>query len=415
MSAQRPYNLTEKIKDWSAPLNQEHPSETGCTIQEVEDRILKNKPCHLKVILLTPILGGGFHAANEGVGPELLVDPNTPIRPSEVRGHLRFWWRMLKPGVRKPVELLAEEEAIFGGPSAESGKGKARGPNLTLTVDVPWSLYINEQVQHLKKPDSRRIVLAKQAGKLVPPFVAWPFADKLATFYLKGRIERNAFDMSISFRKDLGAEQAKEFSNALRLWLWLGGVGARVRRGAGAVIPSGFWTEEDWGWLVKKVNGMGARAKASPPHLQEVRRVQAPPPEDMDHIKLIYEYIFLAWYWAADTYKKLLSEEFPSKKREEQRRAALGAPFPWAKTKGIRDVRLASPIIFRPAVIDGEVYILVARLKNLDSQTSCGIGENEKFVHDFYEKFVSKLESSRPEKLKTEGSGKKRKARRKRK
>jgi len=405
----------ETIRGWSVPLERGHQDKTACTLNELKERIERNELCRLKVILLTPILGGGFHVLNEDEEgkAELLVDLNTPVRPSEIRGHLRFWWRMLKPGAKKPADLLAEEEAIFGGPAAEGGK--AKGPNLTLTVNVPWSLYVDEQVRHLKKPDARRVILAKQAKNLIPPFVAWPYTDKLVTFPLKGKLERNAFDMEISFRKDLRPEQAKEFSEALRLWLGLGGVGARVRRGAGAAIPSPFWTKKDWEWLEKKVKGIGSRAKAGPPYLEEVRRAYAPPPEDMDQVKLTYEHVFLAWNWAAETYKELLSEKFPSKKRDKQRdarrRAVLGAPFPWAKE--FRDARLASPIIFRPTIIEDEVYILVARLKNLGDETSCEISANDGFIREFYKEFVNRLESSRPEKPKTEGSGKKRKARRK--
>ena len=401
----------ETIRGWREPLEKERTDKAACALHELEEWIANNEPCRLKVILLTPILGGGFHVANENEEgkAELLVDFNTPVRPSEIRGHLRFWWRMLKPGVKKPAELLAEEEAIFGGPAAEGGK--AKGPNLTLSVDIPWSLYADKQAGQPKKADARKAMLVKQARNLVPSFVAWPFADKLATFALKGILARNALSMNISFRKGLNAEQAKEFGEALRLWLWLGGVGARVRRGAGAVMPSPFWEEKDWKWLEKKAKEIGSHAKANPPHLEEVRIVPAFSSNGTYSDMLTYENIFLAWNWAAETYKELLAEEFPSKGRNEELRAVLGAPFPWAKK--VRDTRLASPIIFRPTIIDGEVYILAARLKNLVSETSCKISANDSFVHEFYEKFVNRLKNSRPEKPQTEGPNKKRKKRRK--
>lgn len=171
-----------------------------------------------------------------------------------------------------------------------------------------------------------------------------------------------------------------------------------MRRGAGAVVPSSFWSKEDWEWLSKKVKGINSHAKASPPHLREVHLAPASSSNGTHSDMLTYEHIFWAWNWAAETYKKLLAEEFPSSGRNEQIRAVLGAPFPWAKK--VRDTRLASPIIFRPTVIDGEVYILVARLKNLGDQASCEISANDNFVREFYEKFVNRLKSSRPEKPK---------------
>lgn len=399
----------ETIKGWGAPLNEKHPEEATCAPHEVEEQIRDNKPCRLRIILLTPILGGGFHVANENEKDktELLVDLNSPIRPSEIRGHLRFWWRMLKPAVKKPAELLAEEEAIFGGPAAEGGK--APGPNLTLNVDVPWSLYIGQQARQPGKHDARKVILVKQAKNFVPSFVAWPFADKLATFELKSILMRNTFYMNFSFRKGLSPEQAKEFSDALRLWLWLGGVGARVRRGAGAVIPLSFWSKEDGEWLNKKAKKIGSHTM-NLPHLKEVHLARASSSNGVHSDMLTYEHIFWAWNWAAETYKKLLAEAFPSNERDERLRAVLGAPFPWAKK--IRDARLASPIVFRPTIIDHEVYILVARLKNLGDRTPCEVSANDDFVREFYEEFVNKLKNSRPSKPQTKGSNKKHKARR---
>ena len=56
---------------------------------------------------ITPIFGGGVKAGEN--------DSVTPIRPSSVRGHLRFWWRSTKGAKCKNVaELRQREGEIWG-------------------------------------------------------------------------------------------------------------------------------------------------------------------------------------------------------------------------------------------------------------------------------------------------------------
>src|SRR2546423_570031 len=44
----------------------------------------------LRYVVITPLFGGGVAPA--------VADPVTVVRGSEIRGHLRFWWRACRGG-----------------------------------------------------------------------------------------------------------------------------------------------------------------------------------------------------------------------------------------------------------------------------------------------------------------------------
>jgi len=59
--------------------------------------------------LITPMFGGGEEVNR--------ADSVTVVRPSSIKGQLRFWWRALRGWLSKGDvgKLLAIEEAIWGG------------------------------------------------------------------------------------------------------------------------------------------------------------------------------------------------------------------------------------------------------------------------------------------------------------
>jgi CRISPR-associated protein Cmr1 len=58
-----------------------------------------------EIELITPMVGGGATAGK--------VDPDFPIRPTAIRGHLRYWWRLVR-GHSLGDGLWRREEEIFG-------------------------------------------------------------------------------------------------------------------------------------------------------------------------------------------------------------------------------------------------------------------------------------------------------------
>jgi CRISPR-associated protein Cmr1 len=90
------------------PAGMENPPEAQSSFAEkmiVETREYK---------LITPLFGGG-------------VEPNTPdpvtiIRATEIRGHLRFWWRATRGGQFKTIEDLKKAEDMIWGAAAKFDK-----------------------------------------------------------------------------------------------------------------------------------------------------------------------------------------------------------------------------------------------------------------------------------------------------
>ena len=56
---------------------------------------------------ITPMFGGSAKTRE--------IDPQNPIRPASIRGHLRFWWRATAGAAySSSKELFEAEEAIWG-------------------------------------------------------------------------------------------------------------------------------------------------------------------------------------------------------------------------------------------------------------------------------------------------------------
>jgi CRISPR-associated protein Cmr1 len=175
--------------------------------------------------VITPLFGGGAEPQQ--------ADAVTMVRGSEVRGHLRFWWRATRGG-RFEGDLQAMrrvEEAIWGSLGA---KGKA-GPS-SVIVAIPEF----KETPVLEKVRNRR-------GQHVPvgdpgsplSYVAFPLrpSDGQAGSLREEGIE---FTLSLTFParleepfQDLDVRQ--EVEAALWAWETFGGLGGRTRRGFGAL------------------------------------------------------------------------------------------------------------------------------------------------------------------------------------
>ena len=159
-----------------------------------------------KCQLVTPMYGGGVTAGE--------VDRAMPIRASALRGQLRFWWRLLYGGGRASKDVFEEECAIWGGISAK----EPRASQVRVRVDC-------EPIDHkLLVPAAHRDVpgyglILDQQG---PP------AELLKQGY--------EFELTLEFD---GEERRDQVLTALRWWANFGGVGARTRRGFGAVQATG--------------------------------------------------------------------------------------------------------------------------------------------------------------------------------
>jgi len=165
--------------------------------------------------LVTPMYGGGVMPGE--------VDCALPIRPTALRGHLRFWWRLLRctgnGGAFKdePEALFRAEMALWGGISG-------RGPHASkVTARI-----------EAEAVGPEHLVAWKSNGQVGPSVPAYALV-----------LERNdnpqllkagyAFELALRFTTEVTSEQRDEVIEALRWWASFGGVGARTRRGLGSV------------------------------------------------------------------------------------------------------------------------------------------------------------------------------------
>lgn len=173
--------------------------------------------------LVTPLFGGGVTA---GVN-----DPVMLIRGTSIRGHLRFWWRATAGARHGNHRDLFMAEAKLWGDTAHASP-------VVLEVDILDS--------GRSKPCGKYEEDKKNGGvKALPTFGQFP---KYALFPFKGEAkgpkgerrvvkEPNDCQEATRFRLQIQAPEkfSKEVLDALRAWANFGGLGARTRRGCGAL------------------------------------------------------------------------------------------------------------------------------------------------------------------------------------
>lgn len=167
-----------------------------------------SQPVTVQCTLITPMYGGGV---TPGV-----VDGDMPIRASAIRGQLRFWWRLLNRAgkTKTSSDLFKEECALWGG---ISGSGRPRSSQVTLQVKAApvqaHQLAIREALASF--PGYALILNPGDVPKLLKP--GYPFG------------------LVLQFAETITPPQREQVIEALRWWASFSGVGARTRRGLGAV------------------------------------------------------------------------------------------------------------------------------------------------------------------------------------
>ncbi len=175
---------------------------------------------------LTPLYGGGVKAGE--------VDEAMPIRASAIRGHLRYWWRLLYGKGKSSEQLFAEEVAIWGG----------------IRASMPVASRVIVQITRLKKSQSQK----KSRLTEFPSYALITEPGSDPTLMESGC----GFDLVLVLSPELSSEQQQQVLESLRWWASFGGVGARTRRGLGAIQIDKLTpvTEEEvsalGGWLLLK-------------------------------------------------------------------------------------------------------------------------------------------------------------------
>jgi len=183
-----------------------------------------------RIHVITPLVGG---SAEPGVNGESLL-----VRPSSVRGHLRFWWRATRGSqIETTEELYRRESEIFGNTETPSRV------KIWVTSECPTS--------------STPIVIGKMNDKKnkmewgftedILPYVFFPFSKSAAKKVI--RCQRNYhFDLHVEYKESASSDSGEisledlkeEIDLALCAWINFGGIGARTRRGCGALSCKNF-------------------------------------------------------------------------------------------------------------------------------------------------------------------------------
>lgn len=194
----------------------------------------------IDITMVTPMLGGGV-ATGE-------IDLVTPISGKSIRGHLRFWWRILKgvhlPAVSSPptVEAIAlREREIFGQADSPSG--------IEIEVIQPqWNQlrrHANNYGFHPYGPEAYALFSAKQSkNDLLKEGVSFTLNMRYATEtklnFWREQENRDRQKKSLAPLPSIVEPIEAELKIALWGWLNFGGIGARTRRGLGALFSPDY-------------------------------------------------------------------------------------------------------------------------------------------------------------------------------
>ena len=173
--------------------------------------------------LITPLFGGG-------------VEPNTRdlvtvVRATSVRGHLRFWWRACRAGKFSNLgEMKAYEDALWG----SAAKEDSGGPSQVVVQITEWEEG-NPDKPFIVEGTKEKPKLKSRPGTKVPEYAAFPLQprreDQTPGMPILPVFTDVRFTLQISFPSN----SRSDIEAALWAWETFGGIGARTRRGFGAL------------------------------------------------------------------------------------------------------------------------------------------------------------------------------------
>jgi len=178
---------------------------------------------------LTYVMGGGVKVDGHNKYP----DDRTPIRAASIRGQLRFWWRACNPSGCKTIEELRTREAEIWG-SAEKPSA--------VTISVMQSARQTKDVKVYDYVPNRNGILVFQELDHMRDlaYATFPLQpkDKSSKNRIPAGILHDYGDAEFSVSLKYPTVSKKDVEMALWAWETFGGLGARTRRGFGAIERS---------------------------------------------------------------------------------------------------------------------------------------------------------------------------------
>ncbi|AWR86729.1 type III-B CRISPR module RAMP protein Cmr1 [Meiothermus taiwanensis] len=166
----------------------------------------------LRLRTITPLFGGSATPRE--------VDAANPIRPASVRGQLRFWWRATAGAQYASSEKLFEAEEAIWGSAEKQGRVALR--------------ILEQKAGEFVRPSD--LVGDRGAAKTGPMerFFLHPF-----NFNKKENLPEASglkwVEFTLELIPHLSEEEKEHLRRAIRAWIAFGGIGARTRRGVGAL------------------------------------------------------------------------------------------------------------------------------------------------------------------------------------
>ena len=151
----------------------------------------------LHITIETPMVGGGFEAGR--------IDEKSPVRVPSIRGHLRYWWRILN---WNDPYMPEKESEIWGNTDKISAVKvdiieQSRSNIRAFSEDYGFDRYGNEAYALFSARQNKNDILR----------------------------EGLTFTLKLTYPEKF----ARDVKLALGAWIYFGGIGARTRRGCGSL------------------------------------------------------------------------------------------------------------------------------------------------------------------------------------
>lgn len=186
----------------------------------------KNEEGHPTIIrrereyrLITPLFGGGVEPTK--------ADPITTVRVTEIRGQLRFWWRAIRGGqfgsdAQGLQRMKLVENAIWGAPGTSDRPAPSQ---VQLAIKDPS--HGTPKKYRRFEPELQYAAFPLQKGDKEV------LQDVVFTLHISFPIQIKFMDEDD--KETVLDEVEAEVNAALWAWETFGGLGARTRRGFGAI------------------------------------------------------------------------------------------------------------------------------------------------------------------------------------
>jgi CRISPR-associated protein Cmr1 len=178
--------------------------------------------------LVTPMYGGGKESQKPDMG--------MPVRASAIRGQLRAWWRLLASSQYDGKTLRIEEFDLWGGPD----KNTPKASRVMLQVRHVDKVKVEPWAKYDKKPDGLYKGLPTPQPWANAAYALFPAQGKASKTHIEQQPHSlikagMTFELLIGFSAPINAKQQELLWQSVRWWSQFGGLGARTRRGLGAI------------------------------------------------------------------------------------------------------------------------------------------------------------------------------------